>query len=175
MSDTLRAAIALAARGITCFPVTATKAPSCPGGFKSATLAPAELRNLGRRHPGLLIGVPTGAVNGFDALDIDPRHGGDNWLAQHRHRLPPTRTHQTRSSGLHFLFERPPGIRNSAGKIAAGVDVRADGRFIVWWPAAGLPLAVDAPLAPWPGCGAARVGVVAYAAPTGCATCSGGS
>jgi hypothetical protein len=59
-----------------------------------------------------------------DALDIDPRHGGDVWYAANLSRLPRTRTHQTRSGGLHILFDHADGVRSSAGKIAPGIDVR---------------------------------------------------
>jgi hypothetical protein len=40
--------------------------------------------------------------------------------------------------------------RCSAGKIAAGVDVRAAGGYVVWWPAAGLQVLSDMPVAAWP-------------------------
>jgi hypothetical protein len=148
----LSAALDLAMRGMVCFPCQANKAPACATGFKAATSDPATLRKLWQRHPGPLIGVPTGEVNGFDVLDVDPRHGGDAWLAQHRGWLPITRTHTTRSGGLHFAFQHAPGLRCSAGKIAPGVDVRADGGFAIWWPAAGFPVTIDAPVAHWPSC-----------------------
>jgi hypothetical protein len=48
------------------------------------------------------------------------------------------------------LFRHRPGIRCSAGRIAPGVDVRGDGGYLIWWPAAGLAVLRDAPLAPWP-------------------------
>ena len=56
-------------------------------------------------------------ANGIDVLDLDPRHGGDHWLDTHGDRLPATRTHRTRSGGLHFLFRHHGGIRNSQGKL----------------------------------------------------------
>jgi hypothetical protein len=104
---------------------------------------------LWRRWPGPLIGTPTGAANGFDALDIDPRNGGDAWYAAHRDTLPNTRIHETRSGGLHILFRHRPGVRNSAGKIASGVDVRGEGGFVIWWPAAGCGATRGSP-ADWP-------------------------
>src|SRR5205823_355186 len=36
------------------------------------------------------------------------------------------------------------------GRLAAGCDVRSNGGYIVWWPAAGLPIICDAAIAPWP-------------------------
>lgn len=110
-----------------------------------ATLLKAQWGNNGA-----LVGVPTGVISGFEVLDIDPRHGGDTWLEAKRHLLPVTRVHQTRSGGQHFFFRHHAGMRNSAGKIAPGVDVRAAGGYILWWPASGLPVLNEAPLAAWP-------------------------
>ena len=146
----LEAALTLAATGLPVFPCRADKRPACPRGFKSASRDPTAIGDLWRRYPGQLIGVPTGEVSGFDALDIDPRHGGDAWLETNRPHLPVTRTHKTKSGGQHLLFTHHQGLRNSAGRIAPGVDVRADGGYIVWWVAAGLPVLSDAPNADWP-------------------------
>lgn len=41
-------------------------------------------------------------------------------------------------------------MRNSAGRIAPGVDIRASGGYVVWWPAAGLPIENPATVAEWP-------------------------
>jgi hypothetical protein len=146
----LSAAIILAGRGFAVFPCRPDKAPSCPHGHLDATHDPAAVRYLWRRWPGDLIGFPTGAVNGFDVLDIDPRHGGDVWHTAHTGRLPPTRVHQTRSGGLHILFRHADGVRNSAGKIAPGVDVRGEGGFVIWWPAAGCSVLHGGLPVPWP-------------------------
>lgn len=113
------------------------KAPSCPRGFKDATRDAETIVDLWRRFPGELIGVPTGLASGVDALDIDPRHGGDTWLTEAADSLPVTQINHTRSGGRHFLFRHADKVRNSAGKIAPGVDVRGEGGYIVWWPAHG--------------------------------------
>jgi hypothetical protein len=34
--------------------------------------------------------------------------------------------------------------------VAPGVDVRADGGYVIWWPAAKLPVLADLPLQAWP-------------------------
>ena len=87
----------------------------------------------------------------LDVLDIDARHGGGSWLAENKHRLPPTRVHRTRSGGLHLFLQHQQGMRCSAGRIAAGVDVRATGGYVIWWPAAGLPVLSDIAPVAWPG------------------------
>src|SRR3981081_706435 len=108
--------------------------------------------HYGRRNPGppLACRGATGEVSGFHVLDIDTRKNGETWFAQHRRRLPVTRAHQTRSGGLHLFFRHQQGLRCSAGKIAPGVDVRASAGYILWCPAAGLPVLRNAPMAPWP-------------------------
>jgi len=140
----------LAARGVPSFPCKADKKPATPHGFKDASVNETAMRNLWRLHPGPLVGVPTGRASGFDVLDVDPRHGGDDWLAENAPYLPETRLHQTRGGGQHFLFRHRPGIRNSEARIASGVDVRGDGGYAIWWPGFGGFVVCRAPLADWP-------------------------
>jgi hypothetical protein len=94
-----------------------------------------------------LVGVPTGVK--FDVIDVDPRNGGTAWYGQNFDALPQTRCHQTQSGGVHLLFKPAPGLRCSSGRIAAGVDVKAAGGYVIWWPREGLPFE-DAPLCEWP-------------------------
>jgi hypothetical protein len=148
----LSAALELAEHGFACFPVGNNKHPTIPKGkgFYAASTDPHRLRYLWSQHPGPLVGVATGTISNVDVLDIDQNPEGREWWAQHRNRLPVTRTHRTRSRGLHLLFQHTEGLRNSAGRIARGVDTRGDGGYCIWWPASGLPVLSDAPIAPWP-------------------------
>src|SRR5262249_9678802 len=67
------------------------------------------------------VGFPTGAISGYDGIDVDPRNGGDKWLREKQAQLPPTRTHTTQSGGWHILLHHAPGMQNSTEKIAPGV------------------------------------------------------
>jgi hypothetical protein len=143
-------ALALMNRGLPCFFCRGDKRPATPRGFKDATCDRKVVHELWRRYPGPLIGIPTGEISVLAVLDIDPRHGGDCWFAEHRHRLPATRVHRTRSGGLHLIFQHAAGLLSSAGRIATGVDVRATGGYVIWWPAVGLPVPAEVPMATWP-------------------------
>jgi hypothetical protein len=119
---------------------TENKKPLTPHGFKDAVRV--------RDDSGWpLVGVPTGVK--FDALDIDPRNGGASWFDANFDALPLTRCHQTQSGGIHLLFLPAVGLRCTSGRIAPGVDVRAKGGYVIWWPREGLPFE-DHPLCGWP-------------------------
>jgi putative DNA primase/helicase len=152
-------ALALALMGIPVFGCAVSKAPAIPRseggkGHLDATTDPAAIVRMFADPRAVLIGVPTGSVSGFDALDIDRDSGGLEWWDQHKSELPRTRVHHTRSGGLHYLFKHAEGIRSSAGQVARGVDVRGDGGYIIWyetpsdiwtwadWPAWLLPAAL---------------------------------
>jgi hypothetical protein len=128
-------ALVLAAHGYPVFPVAAAKRPTCPQGFKDASLEPREIRRLWRDHSAQLIGVPTGEPTGLFVLDIDsPRHTeAAEWLERCAPYLPETRQQTTRSGGVHLFFNHHHGLRNSAGRVARGVDTRADGGYIIVW------------------------------------------
>src|SRR6516225_1431742 len=112
------------------FPCSLSKRPLTARGHLAATTSPIDESHWP------LMGVPTGAASGLDVLDVDA--AGLVWLDQNYSRLPATRAHETRSGGRHLLFNHAQGLRCSAGRVATGVDVRADGGYVIWWPREGF-------------------------------------
>jgi bifunctional DNA primase/polymerase-like protein len=134
----LARALRLAGLGLPVFPCAATKRPTCPHSFKEATRRAGDVRRLWRDYPGPLIGVPTGSATGIFVLDVDSaKHPtAADWLERHAAHLPETRSHRTQSGGIHLLFKHRGGLRNTQAKLALGIDTRADGGYVLWWPAA---------------------------------------
>ncbi len=150
-TQSLNFALTLATEGIPCFPCAATKRPTCPHGFLDASTDMTALRELWGRYPGELVGVRTGEASSIDVLDIDAKHReAFDWCAAYHKSLPVTRVHKTRSGGVHVLFRHAPNLRCSTSRLARGVDVRASGGYIIWWPGAGFPVLRIGPLSHWP-------------------------
>lgn len=130
------------------FACGADKRPVTTHGFKDATQDEAAVRDMFRRPGAAMIGVPTGLASDLAVIDLDVKNGapGLEWLAANEHRLPRTRRHKTRSGGAHLLFRYPAGrnIRNSASKLAPGVDVRGEGGYIIAPPSDGYSVADNA-------------------------------
>lgn len=129
------AAISLVANGFAVFPVqTRGKVPLGGNGCKDATKDKSLIENWWTAYPQANIGLATGAISGVFVLDIDPRHGGENTLGELvkcHGGLPRTVTAKTGGGGFHLYFHHVPGLRNSAGRVGAGVDIRTDGGYVV--------------------------------------------
>jgi hypothetical protein len=125
-----------AALSLPVFPVKPDKSPATKNSFKDATTDAAQISRWYAAHPENGIGIPTGKASGWLVLDVDPRHGGDATLTAlvERHGdLPDTLRARTGGGGDHFVFAYPEGIevRNSSGKLGAGLDIRGEGGYIV--------------------------------------------
>jgi putative DNA primase/helicase len=79
--------------------------------------------------------LATGAASGLVVVDVDPRHSGDETLAQleaEHGPIPPTWRFLTGGGGEHILFQHPGGhVKSSANALGPGIDVRADGGYII--------------------------------------------
>ncbi len=107
-----------------------------PRGFKDATNDGARAAEWWRARPDANIGIATGAASGLLVIDVDPRHDGWESLEELFKRIgevfPPTVEAITGSDGRHFYFRMPDAdIRNSVGRLGKGLDVRANGGYVV--------------------------------------------
>jgi len=133
------------------------KEPITPAGFHDATTSEAQIRAWWSRWPTANIGIACDARSGLLVIDVDPRNGGDDELAdlERQHgELPRTITSLTGGGGQHYLFRRPSGVV-FRGQLAPGVDVKHDGYIIAppsvhpdtgreyGWDAACRPLEVE--------------------------------
>lgn len=117
------------------------KAPRTPRGLYDASADPQVLADWRYRWPDANYGMPTGVASGIAVVDLDISHqaetganGIEAWAElQDIYGAVQTRTHRTGSGGLHVLFLMPEGLdlRNTASKIAPGVDTRGNGGYIV--------------------------------------------
>jgi len=149
----MRLADAAIALGVPVFPCHANKRPLTRHGFKDATADPAEIHRLFANPAAAMIGIPTGEVTALVVVDVDVKDGrqGGSWLDANSHRLPQTWTVRTASGGLHLYFRWPDQpIRNSASKIAPGIDVRGDGGYVIVPPSAGYDVVDDTQVADVP-------------------------
>lgn len=94
-----------------------------------------EAKARWKRWPWANIGIATGAKSRVFVLDIDPRSGGEDSIDDMQvkyGKLPDTATAITGGGGRHLYFRHPGWpVRNSAGAIAHGIDVRGDGGAVV--------------------------------------------
>jgi hypothetical protein len=80
---------------------------------------------------GANVGIATGA--GLVVLDVDYRHGGGDSLAELERRygrLPVTVSVKTGGGGEHLYFATIDPVKNSAGKLGPGLDVRGEGGYV---------------------------------------------
>ncbi len=101
-----------------------------PNGSTDATTDPAKIRAWWGACPSANIGT---TLDGLVAVDVDPRNGGAESIQRlwREHPLPRTRTVETGSGGVHFLFRGTLG-KAYKGKIGdagdyRGIDIKAGG------------------------------------------------
>ncbi len=150
VSAQLQAALDYAARGWLVIPLHTPTARGCScgradcqsvgkhprtrNGSKDASRDPAVIHEWWKRWPDANVGIATGPESGILVLDIDGKQGEQSLidLAQRGFALPDTYTVRTGSGGQHHYFDWPEGtdVRNSARKIAPGLDIRGVGGLV---------------------------------------------
>jgi hypothetical protein len=124
------------------------KSPHIARGFLEASRDQDMVNGWWRRWPDALAGVPTGEATGLLVIDVDVKRLSDAakwWIDEHQGLLVETLCHHTVSDGRHYLFRIPKGHRYTCGKDVeldgakrVGIDIRADGGYVIWWPLHGL-------------------------------------
>lgn len=121
------------------------KSPLTTRGLHDASQDHAQITAWWKRWPEALVGVPTGIKTKFVVVDYD-RHkadqAGNDWISEHTDLLLATRVHTTLNGGRHYLFKSEQEYRNGvcltlSGVKRGGIDMRAEGGYIIWWPLHG--------------------------------------
>jgi hypothetical protein len=130
----LEAAVAYAGRGLPVFPCNGKK-PHTEHGFQDASTDSEQVLAWWKCWPEANIGIRTGLDSLLVVLDVDVQHGGGGTLAElvKRHgELPAAPEVLTGGGGKHFYFAHPGReIRNSAGRLGQGLDVRGEGGYVI--------------------------------------------
>lgn len=104
------------------------KHPRNANGKDGASTEEDEIRRWWRMWPNANIGIRTGAESGIVVVDFDNRHGATKSLATLN--MPDTLEAET-GDGKHLYFQHPGGSVRCASGILPGVDLRADGGYVV--------------------------------------------
>lgn len=143
-TEVMAAAIRYARGGRPVFPCNMAKRPLTDNGFQDATTDAAQVAAWWGMWPNALIGMPTGAVSDTTVIDVDQdeSRGIDGTeslyqLEQQHGKLPDTVETITPRGGRHLMFAYEPGVRNSAGRLGVGLDVRGEGGYVILPPSEG--------------------------------------
>jgi hypothetical protein len=132
----LKAALALASRGLAVFPVIEKdKKPACPHGVKEATKDAAVITAWWQENPQFNVAVATGSVSSIFVVDVDGPKGelALDEFEQQLGKYPATIETTTPRPGRHIWFKLPTGItiKCSTGKVAEGLDIRGEGGYAI--------------------------------------------
>src|SRR5207245_1613589 len=113
------------------------KHPMVPSGYLDATLDETIVHRWWTHRPDANVAYPTGAITGFDVLDIDPRHDGFRSLEILQARIgpvlnPTTLAVRTGGGGLHLYFAHADHVTNTTKLDGLdGIDVRGQGGYVI--------------------------------------------
>ena len=135
-------ALEYAKKGWPVFPCGINKKPLITDRPNKASNDPEQIKTWWSRNPEASIGLVCGEEAGVWVLDVDLKSGGIDSLAklQEEHgEMPETLIQKTGGGGTHYFWNwNGKEIRNSASKVAPGIDVRGKGGYVVL-PPSGHP------------------------------------
>ncbi len=126
-------ALAYARAGFAVFPCRPRgKEPITKHGFKDAACDEAQIRKWWMDSPNANVGIAAGARSGLIIVDIDSLAGAKLLaeLAAQFGTLPPTH-HDTTGKGHQFFFKLPFDCGTVPSSAEGGLDIRADGGYVV--------------------------------------------
>src|SRR3954447_13294338 len=109
----LRPALAYAKSGVPVFPCNpATKSPLTANGFHDATTNLEQIKRWWERWPEAMIGMPTGELSGYSAIDIGREalpSTLQRYISDHRHGSVKQRTPK---GGYHLIYLNSGQVRS---------------------------------------------------------------
>ncbi|MGA9988651.1 MAG: bifunctional DNA primase/polymerase, partial [Terriglobales bacterium] len=132
MIEALEPALSLRWRVFPCAP--RDKNPLLKDWPRRASSDADVIRKWAQKYERCNWGVVTGPESGVFAIDVDGESGEESFSSLvDEHGVWTETLAVTTARGRHFYFDWPASgtIRNSAGKLGAGVDVRGDGGYCV--------------------------------------------
>jgi Protein of unknown function (DUF3631)/Bifunctional DNA primase/polymerase, N-terminal len=118
--------------------------PNCPSpgahprtqdGVKDASDGPEKIRAWWAECPDAGVGIATGSASGLIVFEIDHHNGGDESYIQLQQELPSAFAHVlkvcTGAGGTHLYFQHPGGHIPCRANVRPGIDVKADGGYVV--------------------------------------------
>jgi hypothetical protein len=132
-------ALTFASQGIGVFPLKSReKIPLgrlAPNGCKNATTDEAVINRWFEAEPRANLALAMGGNLRLLGVDMDSRHGGNASLYDlcetHGDAWLDTFTVKTGDNGRHFYFRLPDGVEVRRAKLAPGIDIKAEGGYLV--------------------------------------------
>lgn len=142
-NELLQAALRYAGRGLPVFPCERRgKRPRTANGLLDASTDAGQIERWWRANGNANVAVVTGPASGLLVIDVDGDDGAEalRGLEREHGPLPRTTSVVTPRGGAHYYLRYPTGrgeIRNSAGLLGPGLDVRGAGGYVLMPPSQG--------------------------------------
>lgn len=131
----LPVAFGYALRGMSVLPCRARgKEPLTEHGFKDATTNTDVIRGMWKHWPDANVAIRTGSVSNLLVVDVDPRNGGSESLAEleeNHGSLPTDYVVETSDGGRHHYFRLPDGVVIPSSVLADGIDIKCENGYVI--------------------------------------------